>query len=95
MKVIILFDADDEQPDPERGHGQGGQHYELIGDNTDVFVAWREWGEQFEGGYVDHTTMQGVWEHLTQSQVDSVVAVLSGMVVNPDGSLVEDDDEDD
>jgi hypothetical protein len=78
MKVIMLFAADAEMPDPERGHPEGAQTYELIPENADCFVVWREWGEEFEGGYRDHIIGQGIWENLTGDQVDVVLEGLSG-----------------
>lgn len=79
MRVIILFSNDVEQPDPERGHPEGGLHYEFIPEDADVFVLWRERGEQFEGGFRDHTFAQGVFENVTAKIVKRVRRLLNSL----------------
>ena len=79
MKVAIVF-----EPDPDLGSDpldeaamprRLGEF--LDSDKQDVFVAWREWGEQFEDGYRTHTVGSGIWENLTVEQIDQVLGWLN------------------
>jgi hypothetical protein len=76
VRVVMLFEADPEMPDPERGHPNGALTYEHLSENSDCFVVWREWGEQFEDGYRDHIIGQGIWEHLTDEQINDALAAI-------------------
>jgi hypothetical protein len=76
VKVVMLFSVSPDEPDPERGHPEGGLHYELVADGVDCMVVWREWGDQFEGGFLDHFVTQGIWENVTREQIDEIVTAL-------------------
>lgn len=91
MRVILLFRADPDLPDPSRGRPDGAQTYESMGENDDVLVLWREWGEAFVGGYRDHIFSQGVFENMTDDERRVVIDAAQGtihIVAMPD----EDDD---
>lgn len=79
MRVILLFDTDPEMPDPERGHPEGAQTYEYISEDADVFLLWRERGEKFKGGYLDHVFSQGVFENVGGKIVDKIRKKLNDL----------------
>lgn len=51
-------------PDPLDTAKTPRSHYDFIGDNGDVLVIWREYGEQFEGGNRTHVAGQGIFENI-------------------------------
>jgi len=77
--VTIVYDVDpDLGPDPNDPHAQSRRIGEVIGDGADCFVVWRQWGDEYEGGFRDRVVGQGVWENLTEEQVDAAIAVIVG-----------------
>jgi hypothetical protein len=78
VKVAIVFEPDpDLGPDPEDEAKQPRRLGEFLdSDKLDVFVAWREIGEQFEGGSRTHFVGSGVWENLSEEQYDQLKAWL-------------------
>lgn len=79
MKVSIVFDPDPELgPDPLDEHGAERRLGEFLdSDRTDILVVWREIGEQFEDGARTHVIGSGIWENLSQEQIDQVDAWLN------------------
>jgi hypothetical protein len=94
MRVIMLFQPDPEEPDPARGHPEGGQHYEFLPEGDDIVVVWREWGEQFQDGKRTHIWGQGVWENLTDEQADWLIGAIDDTLRDADeneGRVIGDD----
>lgn len=79
MRIAIVFDPDpDLGPDP-LDHAKAPRRLgEFIDDNVDAFIAWREWGDQFDGGYRTHFIGQGIWENLSDDQQDAIDGILDG-----------------
>lgn len=78
MKVAIVF-----EPDPDLGFDPLDQHQSvrrqgefLDSERLDIFIAWREVGDQFEGGSRTHFIGAGIWENLSESQHEQLFAWL-------------------
>lgn len=78
MKVAIVFDPDaDLGPDPRDEHQAVRRLGEFLdSDKLDILVAWREIGEQFEGGSLTHFVGSGIWENLSEEQYSQLQAWL-------------------
>lgn len=77
MRLMVVFDADpDLGPDPLDDAKQPRKLWEFIDHHNDCLLIWREWGEQFEGGYRDHVVSQGIWENITDQQRDQIIGWL-------------------
>lgn len=85
MKVAIVFDPDpDLGTDPLDPHAMPrSQGMLLDSDKTDVLIVWREWGEQFEDGYRTHVIPSGIWENVTEEEIDGMLAAI-GATIDPD-----------
>lgn len=79
MKVAIVFEPDpDLGPDPFDEAGQPRRLGEFLdSDRTDILLIYREIGEQFEGGSRTHVIASGVWENLSEEQVDQALAWIN------------------
>jgi hypothetical protein len=78
MKVAIVF-----EPDPDLGFDPLDEHKSvrrqgefLDSDKLDIFIAWREIGEQFEDGSRIHFVGSGIWENLSDEQYEQLMAWL-------------------
>lgn len=78
MKVAIVFEPDpDLGPDPLDEQGSVRRLGEFLdSDRLDIFVAWREIGDQFEDGSRTHFVGSGIWENLSGEQVQQLHAWL-------------------
>ena len=77
MIVAIIYSPDPELgPDPNDEHHQPRSIGQFIGDGSDVFVLWREWGDQYKGGFRNRVVGQGIWEHLTNEQIDRALDAI-------------------
>ena len=79
MKVAIVFEPDEDLgPDPMDDAKAPRRLGEFLdSDKLDVLVAWREVGEQFEGGSRTHYISSGIWENLSEEQYDQIDAWLN------------------
>ena len=77
MRVAIVWEPDpDLGLDPLDKAKMPRRLGEFIDSGSDAFVVWREWGEQFDGGYRNHIVGMGIWENLTAEQVDEALAAI-------------------
>ena len=79
MKVTIVFDPDpDLGADPLDEAAMPRRQGEFLdSDKLDVFIAWRELGEQFEGGSRTHFIGSGIWENLSEEQNEQLFGWLN------------------
>ncbi len=77
MNIAIVFEPNPELgPDPLDHAQMPRRQGEFIAAGSDAFVVWREWGDDFEGGYRDHVVGMGIWENLTTDQIDDALAAI-------------------
>jgi len=92
VKVSIVFEPDEDLgPDPLDDTAKSPRRLGefLDSDKLDIFVAWREVGEQFEGGSRIHFVGSGIWENMDDEQYDQVLGWLTRDTVDGDGGLAD------
>lgn len=78
MKVAIVYEDDPALgPDPLDEAAMPRRLGEFLDSGkVDVFVAWREIGEQFKDGARIHFVGSGIWENLSMNQYEQLQAWL-------------------
>lgn len=86
MRVAIVFEPDpDLGPDPNDDARKPRRIGEFLDVDRDVIVIYREWGDEFDGGFRDHLFGQGIWENLTVEQFADMLAVAEELPELADG----------
>lgn len=76
MRIIVLFDADDNCVDPLDEAATPRRHYDEVVSGGDSLVMWREYGDHFKGGMRTHFVGSGVFENVQVKQLDKALRKL-------------------
>jgi hypothetical protein len=77
VNIAIVYEPlPDLGPDPMDEAKMPRRLGDFISSGMDAFVVWREYGDQFEGGWRDHIVGQGIWENLTTEQIEQALGWL-------------------
>lgn len=76
MRVVILFEPDEDCVDPKDRAKIPRRHYDEVPRSGDVIVMWREYGEAFRDGSRTHYVGSGIFEHVREKDLDKAIAKL-------------------